>query len=79
MCQFYRRLKRNPNYPVIIGVLSVGAFALGAATLVLLDIASGSLEQRMGLRVWSALLTGMTFAVVFNVAVGLVGILCGEE
>ncbi|GBD10792.1 hypothetical protein HRbin23_00441 [bacterium HR23] len=79
MCGFYRRLKRNPNYPVLVGILSVGAFGLGAALLVLLDLATGSPEQRWGLNVWAAFVTGLTFAIVLNVAVGLAGILCGEE
>lgn len=79
MCQVFRRLKQNPNYPVLVSVLSVGAFALGAAIWVGLDWASGSAEQRWGLNVWGAFVTGFTFAIVMNVGLGLVGILCGEE
>lgn len=79
MCGFYRRLKRTPNYPVWVGIMSVGAFAIGAALLILLDLASGTVEQRWGLNVWGAFVTGLTFTVVFNVGIGLLGILCGEE
>lgn len=79
MCGMFRRLKQNPNYPVLVGILSVGAFAIGAALLVWLDWTSGSAEQRWGLNVWGAFVTGLTFAIILNICLGLAGILCSEE
>jgi CHASE2 domain-containing sensor protein len=79
VCRFVRRMKRNPNYPVLVTLLSIGAFALGAALMVLLDWLSGSPQLRWGFTVWGAFVTGFTFAAVFNVGVGLLGVLCGEE